>query len=550
MQNNILEKIFSWQQAEPDTISQYLYNDNQYLAINLSAWLNDVKAIANYLINHFPSRSNIVIAIPSENCHDFLTIFIATLAANMVAVPIAPPENNDAHNLANQRINNIFKQINASLIISSDKILQQLQSLNNNLLPKKITIDYCFKLSINTNFTLANLPQHEPAFIQYTSGSTGEAKGVMITHANIMANIRAMGQRLHDNNIAIKHVVNWLPHFHDMGLISGMLLPLYLNIPAILIPTKQFIKEPMLWLKTISNFPNVLSGGPDFAYSLCVRSAKRGIPNNINLLNWEIAFIGAQMIQADTFINFKNIFQEYGFREKIFYPCYGLAESTLYATGGNIDLLPKTMEIDQNTRVFCVGKAFAEHKVIIVDPESKKTLLDHKVGEIWLQGPSIAAGYYKDPVTTDATFNATTAEGHAYFLRTGDLGLLDNGELYVVGRLKDMVIVHGKNYACTDLEWCAVQAHAALRENHCAAFSTCKDGKNICVIIAEINPQFFDQADAIKRSIREALSLQLGIKVNDIVLTKPRMLAKTSSGKLRRFQIKSDYLDRKFSALT
>jgi acyl-CoA synthetase (AMP-forming)/AMP-acid ligase II len=545
MQNNILEKIFSWQQAEPNAICQYLYSDNQYLEFTLSAWLDNVKTIANYLSKNFPSRSNIAIIIPSENCQDFLTIFIATLAANMVAVPIAPPENNDTHNLANQRIHNIFQQINASLIISSDKILQQMECLNINLPQKKITIDFCFKINLNTNFTLAILPQHETAFIQYTSGSTGEVKGVMITHSNIMANISAMKDRLNDNNITIKHVVNWLPHFHDMGLISGMLLPLYLNIPSILIPTKQFIQEPMLWLQTISKFSDVLSGGPDFAYSLCVRRAKRGIPNNINLDNWKVAFIGAQMIQPDTFSKFKNTFKEYGFRENIFYPCYGLAESTLYATGGNIDLTPRTMEISANSRVFCVGKAFAGHKVIIVDPESKKILADNNVGEIWLQGPSIAAGYYKDAIATDETFNASTADAPGYFMRTGDLGLLDNGELYVIGRLKDMVIVHGKNYSCTDLEWYAVQSHAALRENHCAAFSTFKDGKNICVIIAEIHPQFVGKENEIKRCIREALSLQMGIKVNDIILTKPRMLAKTSSGKLRRFQIKCDYLEDK-----
>ena len=546
MANNIISALLEWQMHNPNAISNYFAADNEYQSTNLKDFIQKIKNCSSHLTQNCTARANVAIILPSKHCYDFLITFLATLGANLVAVPIAPPEKAAHQQLSKQRISRILEQVDPAVIISTGAIFAQLHEAKIKLPNIKLSLVDIAELP-ETEFNFEELKDEDIAFLQYTSGSTGLVKGVMLSHANIVANIKAMKQRLNENKIDIQHVVNWLPHYHDMGLISGLLLPIFLNVPSILIPTKKFIMDPMLWLKTISKFKNCLSGGPDFAYSLCVRAAKRGIPEDLDLSHWKIAFIGAQMIQPGTFAKFKECFSKYGFSKNRFYPCYGLAETTLYATGGNINLEPKTKKIDTNTTVFCVGRAFQDHQVIIVNPDSKEILPELTTGEVWLKGPSIAQGYYKNSNATSECFNATTIDGQSEFLRTGDLGLLENNELYIVGRLKDMVISHGKNYPCTDLEWVAVQSHQALRENHCAAFSTMQDKQNVCVIVAEMHPQFAEEKLEITRNIRQAISEELGIKVNDIILLPPRTLAKTSSGKLRRFQIKQDYLENKFN---
>lgn len=546
MSSTIIDKLLYWHANHADAISHYCYTENAYQTIYLSSWLAKVKSISYHLQNIAPPRSNIAIMLPSENCHDFITVFFATLMSNMVAVPIAPPESRQAK-LSHARTSNILQQINAACIISNAKILTYLEENQISLPPQQINLSNINNMQDATEFVPATLDPSDVAFLQYTSGSTGKVKGVMISHNNIMANIDCMQEVITNLSAGLQHVISWLPHYHDMGLIAGLILPIYLNIPSVIIPTKKFILDPMIWLKAITKFRHCISGGPDFAYSLCCRAAKRAKPEALDLSSWDIAFIGAQMIQQDTIDNFTRQFSDAGFNLQNFYPCYGLAESTLFASGNHQRSTPKVKAISNNTKVLSVGQAFAGHEIVIVNPDTMQKAADNTVGEVWLRGPSIAQGYYKNTKDSTKYFNAKINNNS--YLRTGDLGLLENGYLYIVGRLKDMIIAHGKNHPCTDLEWVAVQSHPALRENHCAAISLMHNNKNICVIIAEIHPQFNNITKDIQRAITKAISVQLGIKINQVILVMPRALAKTSSGKLRRFQIKADFINNKLNII-
>lgn len=402
-----------------------------------------------------------------------------------------------------------------------------------------------------------------PAFLQYTSGSTSAPKGVQVSHGNLAANqemIRlAFGHDRHST------VVGWAPLFHDQGLIGNVLQPLYVGATSILMSPMAFIRRPLLWLSTISRYRAHTSGGPNFAFDACVEHAARASSvGELELSSWVVAFNGAEPIRPDTLRRFAETFAPFGFSSSAWYPCYGLAEATLIVTGSRLGRGARMLEVDTEALGHrrwargdrpLAGSGFAVpgEQVRIVDPDTRVPCGDGHVGEIWVHGPNVAGGYWRRPEATAATFHAECAgEPGRTYLRTGDLGMIVDGELYVVGRRKDLVIIRGRNHYPQDIELTAESAHPALRPGGCAAFSVPRDGEERLVVVQEIRREYRRNADPaeVAAAIRAAVAREHDVSLAGLVLTLPGRLRKTSSGKIMRADARERFLASGFEAWT
>ncbi len=346
------------------------------------------------------------------------------------------------------------------------------------------------------------------ALLQYTSGSTGMPKGVMVTHANLMHNQAAIQHSMRLSQASL--FVGWLPLYHDMDLIGNIMQPLYLGIPCVLMPAVAFLQKPLRWVKTISKYGATVSGAPNIAYDLCVDKTSPDQRAQLDLSSWEVAFNGSEAVRAETIEHFAAAFAPAGFRHTSFYPCYGMAESTLFVTGVPQGTEPMTALMDSaaaakvkarcdteymnaaNTATKLVGCGWPAPgtKVVIVDSHSRVALLDGAVGEIWVMGGSVAAGYYKNPAQTLNTFKAHLANtGEGPFLRTGDLGFVRDRQLFITGRMKDLIIVRGRNHYPQDLEATAQRSNPMLAKNGGAAVGLEDRRQTVIAIVHELNPR-------------------------------------------------------------
>jgi natural product biosynthesis luciferase-like monooxygenase protein len=394
------------------------------------------------------------------------------------------------------------------------------------------------------------------AFLQYTSGSTGDPKGVMVTNANVIHNERAIAQAFrHDER---SRVVGWLPLFHDMGLVGNVLQPLFCGIPCTLMSPLAFLQRPLRWLHAVSHFGGTSSGGPNFAYELCVRKVRPEDRARLDLRSWTMAFNGAEPIRERTLARFAEAFAEAGFRREAFYPCYGLAESTLIVTGagaqrepvihafsasalerGRAELVaPDAGGAPEARALVSSGQAALDQRIAVVDPATGSALPDGGVGEIFVASPSVARGYWERPEETARAFGATLASGEGPFLRTGDLGFLWRGELFVTGRLKDLIIIRGRNHAPQDLEQTVEAAHAAVRGGCVAAFALQGEGADAeeqLGIAAEVDAaRAGGDLAAVAAAIQRAIAEVHGLAVAQLALLAPAGISKTSSGKIQR----------------
>jgi acyl-CoA synthetase (AMP-forming)/AMP-acid ligase II len=388
------------------------------------------------------------------------------------------------------------------------------------------------------------------ALVQYTSGSTSAPKGVVLTHRNLMSN-SAQLHRLFGHSPESRGV-SWLPLYHDMGLIGGILQPLYGGFPVTLMPAADFVRRPLSWLEEISRTGATTSGGPNFAYELCVRRTTPEERSRLDLSRWRVAFNGAEPVRAGTMDGFARAFRAAGFRRKAFSPCYGLAESTLIVTGGfpwsrqrakafDADSLRRgaalaAVDGRPSRRLVSSGRPGSDHRVLIVDPATHTELAAGQVGEIWISGPSVAHSYWGRPAQTRETFGARLAPtGAGPFLRSGDLGFRLGRQLFVTGRIKDLIVVRGYNHYPQDLELTAEGAHPALRAGCVAAFTAADRDRERLIIAIEIarrapQPDVAEVAGAI----RAAVAAQHGIQVHTVVLLPPGGILKTASGKIQR----------------
>jgi acyl-CoA synthetase (AMP-forming)/AMP-acid ligase II len=400
------------------------------------------------------------------------------------------------------------------------------------------------------------------AFLQYTSGSTAMPKGVMVSHENLVHNIHMLADRFGTYPGAI--VVSWLPMFHDMGLIGCVLHPMLRGSSTYLMAPAAFLQRPLRWLQAISRYRGNVSGGPNFAYDLCVQRSTPEQRAALDLRSWHMAFNGAEPVRARTIEGFARAFAPHGFRPEAMSPGYGLAESTLLVSireRGDAVIAPFDAEelgrgrarttvepgVAARDLVGC-GPANPGERVLIVDPERLTPCPDGDIGEIWVHGPSVAQGYWNLPEETRRTFRATLAgSGDGPFLRTGDLGFYHGGEIFIAGRIKDLIIADGRNHYPQDIELTVEQSHPAFRAGCSAAFSIDTGGEERVVVVAEANPHRVDsgQADpaaAVLRAARRAVAVAHDLELADLYLCRPGTIPKTTSGKIRRQGCRAAFL--------
>lgn len=401
------------------------------------------------------------------------------------------------------------------------------------------------------------------AYIQYTSGSTSSPKGVVISHGNVMCNQRMIQSAF--GTVEDTVAISWLPHFHDMGLVGMVQQAVYAGMFVILMAPLDFIRRPVQWLRAISKYRASVSGAPNFAYDLCVERVKDEDVTEIDLSGWKLAFNGSEPVKADTMQRFAEKFGKAGFRRESFYPCYGLAEATLFVssrdpveplllrrcegTDTSLDPLAEDFASVRQNQVVSCGQAWENERVLIIDPTTHRRCSEGTEGEIWIAGPHVAKGYWRRPDETRAVFEAYLSDtGEGPFLRTGDLGYFVAVQLYLTGRLKELIILRGKNHYPQDIEATVAASHPLLRRNCGAAFSIEMTGREELVVFQEVERQTPpDKIFEIKCAIRQALAEEWTIKPYSVVLFKPNTIPKTSSGKIMRAACRADFLRNSFA---
>lgn len=494
---------------------------------------------------------------------DYIAAFFGCLYAGVVAVPCYPPR----ARRTDTRLQTIARSTQADFVLSTRKFfssgeqwLAQMPELKDAhwLLTDEIAVDEAihWRQPVIDTGTLA--------FLQYTSGSTRLPRGVMLTHENLLHNLYWIRQYLHIQPHS--RAVSWLPPYHDMGLIGGILQPLYSGIPAILYSPTAFLEQPLRWLEVISRTRATISGGPNFAYDLCARKAKEQERAKLDLSCWEVAFSGAEPIRAETLERFARTFEPCGFRREALFSSYGLAEATLLVSAAGKGHFPVIRSVDSaalqcnqvqvatsiDTKVQVLvgcGKTVPDQTTIIVNPVLRTCCQRNQVGEIWVAGQSVAQGYWQQPEDTTQTFAACLADGKGPFLRTGDLGFIDDDDqLFITGRLKDLIVIRGRNCYPQDIELTVEHCHQALRAGSCAAFSVDIAGEERLVVVQELERQFrFADCEEVAVAIRQRVAEAHELHVYAVVLIKPGSLPKTSSGKVQRQYCRALFLEQRLS---
>jgi acyl transferase domain-containing protein/acyl-CoA synthetase (AMP-forming)/AMP-acid ligase II/pimeloyl-ACP methyl ester carboxylesterase/acyl carrier protein len=517
---------------------------------------HQAKAIASVLQSHYAAGQRALLLY--QPGLDFITAFLGCLYAGVIAVPVYPPRANRSLD----RLSAIVADAEASFALTTEAIKNQVaDKFAHNHITKKIKLiaTDSFKPNLAQNWQSPDLTTDSLAFLQYTSGSTGKPKGVMVSHGNIMANSATINYCF--QNQPDHTAVAWLPPYHDMGLIGCIIQPMYVGLSMYLMAPVTFLQRPYRWLKAISKYRGVTNGGPNFAYDLCVDRITPEQKATLDLSCWELAFSGAEPVRAETIARFSEYFRECGFRSQAFYPCYGMAESTLMITGGDKHSEPVQAsfdgkKIEQNQAVASSGgelkitlvgsgSNIPGQSIVIANSDTLNSCPDGEIGEIWAKSDSVAQGYWNRPELSTQSFNAVltdTQEGG--WLRTGDLGFLQNGELFVTGRLKDLIIIHGRNYYPQDIELTVDNAHEAIRLGNIAVFAVEVAGKEQLVITPEIKRTHLRKLNVqeVTQAIKQAVAQNHDLQIHAIALLKTGSIPKTSSGKIQRHACKAAYL--------
>ncbi|MET8563110.1 AMP-binding protein [Streptomyces flaveolus] len=470
---------------------------------------------------------------------DYITAFFGCLLAGVVAVPAYPPQ--DARSLG--RLDAIVADAGASIALTTKDLLPIARSALD------APLEWLATDALDTGAPEADgrtaagarpvvAAREDLAFLQYTSGSTRLPRGVMLTHANLIHNLEAIYQAFAGS--AHDVMVSWLPPYHDMGLIGAILEPLYGGFPGILMAPLHFLQRPFRWLKAISVHRGTISPSPNFGYELCLRKIDDEQRASLDLTSWRAAVNGAEPVRVETVERFTQRFAPAGFDPGTFRPSYGLAEATLLVTADPVGESVRRFPVEGVSRIAC-GTARGDQSVVVVDTAALAPAEAGQVGEIWVSGPSVSAGYWGRPAESTALFGATLPDGRGPYLRTGDLGALDEeGALAVTGRLKDLLILRGRNVYPHDVEGAAERSHPALRPGCGAAFTVPVDGEEQLVLVCEVA----DGADteAVALAARRAVREECEADVRELVLIPPRTVPKTSSGKIQRRATREAYL--------
>ena len=468
---------------------------------------------------------------------EYIAAFFGCLYAGTIAVPAYPPR----RKRASTRLQAIFADCEVGLVMTSFAIAQALQQTGDlTEVPWLITEE--LPAGREDDWREPEISSDSLAFIQYTSGSTGLPKGVMLSHGNLIHNERMIQTAFAQTHETI--VVGWLPMYHDMGLIGNVLQPVYSGSQCILMSPVHFLQRPLRWLQAISRYKATTSGGPNFAYDLCVRKINAEQASQLDLSTWTVAFNGAEPIRPGTLQRFASHFESSGFRSEAFRPCYGLAEATLLVSMARGPRVIDDGDHSDAKRLVSSGQTILDQRIAIVDPETSTERAPGETGEIWVSSKSVAQGYWNQPDETERVFRARLAEsGDGPFLRTEDLGLMMDGELYVTGRLKDLIIIRGRNHYPQDVEQTVEESHPALRPGCGAAFSVDAADEERLVVVQELDRNRDSDADAAIRAICDAVAERHELEFYAVVLIGAGTLPKTTSGKVQRRACKQLFVE-------
>lgn len=506
---------------------------------------------------------------------EYICAFWGCLYAGATAVPIYPPRPS-AREASLARIRAVAVDTRARLTLISQGVLDATPSaaapLGESLFGSPLLSTHAVPAGSADHWRRPPIGPDTLAFLQYTSGSTSAPKGVMVSHGNILRNQEMIGAAFHFPDQFT--VVGWLPLYHDMGLIGNLLGSACRGAHSVLMSPIAFLQRPVRWLRAISKYRAYCAGGPNFGYALCARKVNEQQKASLDLTHWRVAFNGAERIRADTLEDFASAFAPCGFSREAFLPCYGLAEATLLVSGGPAWRRPvvkhvRLGELEQGRVVGAateelgtvplVGCGSVQQEVRIVDPETRIELDAGRVGEIWVRGSNVAGGYWNHPDVSRDVFRASlAAEPGAEYLRTGDLGFVEAGDevgqqLYVVGRLKDLIIIDGRNLHPEDVERTVERAHPEVRPGCCVAFSVVADDAEKLVVVAEVESSCLHGAavalrgrdavvaDLVKR-IKATIFREHDAGVHEVALVETGSVPKTSSGKLQRRACRAAFL--------
>lgn len=547
----------------PEKIAlRFLSFNNNDRELSYRELMVQVSSAAAHIQCHCGIGERALILLPAGV--EFVSWFVGCFYAGAVATPTAVPVQRREW----ERLGNILRDAMPSLLITDGATLEKLQGTGvlAQVHQAGVKIIDVGAVSLESQTVHVDVTPDMLAFLQYTSGSTGNPKGVMVSHGNLMHNEATIESGIRSKPDSV--MVSWLPLFHDMGLIGQMLQSLYMGATLCLMSPESFLRDPLRWLESIHRYRGTIAGGPNFAYELCVKKAAAA-PERVAALDlscWHTAFNGAEPVREETLTRFAEKFASCGFRRESMYPCYGLAECTLMITGATRVEVPTIAQLDDDhlrdrrvsrvnaagsKRMVASGKALGNHQLCIVDPDTLVPCAPDQVGEIWVQGGSVGQGYWNNPEASAKDFQAFTSTGEGPFLRTGDLGFLLDGYLYISSRCKDLIIINGKNFYPQDIERSAEAGHAALRPGCSAAFSVEHNGTEQLIVLCEIDPSKGGEADfpAIMAAVRAKVFEQQSASVARIALYAPNTLFKTSSGKIQRRSCSAAFTAGKLSAL-
>jgi len=530
--SSVVAQLQQWGRTKPDELALLFLADGENESCRLTFGELDDRAqrLSGRII-----RANLTgqpVLLFAQSGPDFILGICGCLYAGAVAVAAPFLVRNRGH----EGIRSIAKDAGIAAIIGATGT-EDLQELFPDIV--SIPLD-------GLEFEAAALAPYDrtkPALLQYTSGSTSAPKGVIVTHWNLVANItmssKAFGVR------PGSRVLTWLPLFHDMGLIGNVLPALYCGVPCVLMPPLAFLQKPRRWLEAISRHRITISGGPNFAYELCVRRLGQRPLGELDLSTWELAVCAAEPVRLSTMQRFAQAFGPAGFRERALYPCYGLAEATVFVSGGMLGEGIRTAPPDAPVArgaVSC-GRPPSSGPVVIVDPDRCKPVPDGTEGEIWVCGDHVTAGYWKNPADTETTFAASLPDRREAFLRTGDLGLTWKGELYVTGRRKSLIIHRGVNLHPEDLESTIGACHPGFGLMGVAFSIEANDEEQVAVAYEVISGALApDDSQAMIEKALNAVAEAHGVRLFDLVLLRPGTLPRTTSGKVQRDHCRMLYL--------
>ncbi len=491
---------------------------------------------------------------------DFIAAFLGCLYAGCVAVPSYPPQPSRMDRSSGARLAAIIRDAAPRFALTTTALEPRVQAL----CAETGGALQCLVPTIESDEAASgwaepDIHRDTVAFLQYTSGTTGPPRGVLMTHANVMHDMRlieaAFAVTEEDSGVC------WLPPYHDMGLIGGLIQPVYQGTSVVLMSPVSFLHRPLRWLEAMSRFGATISGGPDFAYDLCARRVTDEQKAGLDLSRWRVALNGAEPVRPDTLAAFGAAFAPCGFSARAWSPCYGLAEATLFVCGGPRGDAPQTRRFDRaklesglavavegddgGRDLVPSGTPPEGQRIVIVRLEGRTPCPPGHVGELWVQGDNVGAGYWNDDALSDDTFKAHLVTGDGPFLRTGDIGFLYEGELFVTGRLADAMRIEGRALAPQDIEAAVEAAHPALRRSAVAAFTVdTEDGSPALVVVGEVERQSLNNLDPadVTAAVRRHVRREHGLEPRAVVLLKTATIPKTSSGKTQRHACRASYL--------